>query len=276
MGWLSIHNEICEKNSNTGQEICAAYNSFLFILLQGFEIVQESSETIIAFGTLALAFFTFTLWRATNSMLVSAREDGARMERSIDEASRAAIAMQSVAKSMEINAAEIVRSVKHQETFGQAQLRAYISVLIGGARYQDDTIRFEASPIIINTGHSPAKNLRYRISADILPVPLPADFKFPLPKDSRGSNLLGPQQTSQMIAVVAERIAEEDVERTKAAIGCSLYVWGRIRYEDIFGITRRCTFCQQIYWVALGPMIEDGTIPMNIRGWYLGKHNHAS
>lgn len=195
-GWLSIPNNICKQDAETSQEVCTTHDPALVILFQGFKILQEGSETIIALGTLALAFFTFTLWRATNSMLVSAREDGERMERSIAEAANAAAAMKSAAKSMDINTDQIIRSLRHQETFGKSQLRAYISVLIGEALYQNDDIRFETSPVIMNTGHSPAKNLIFKISAATLPVPLPKNFKLYLPRIQRGSNLLGPQQTS--------------------------------------------------------------------------------
>lgn len=214
---------------------------------------------ILTFATIVLAIFTALLWRSTRKAVgdaaASAERQGTEMARSIAEAARAAAAMEGVAKSMAVN------------------VRATISVLIGTASYQDRALKFETTPIVLNTGQTPALGLRYRIRAAILPVPLPSDFKFPLPADMKGYNVLGAGRDGGMPAVVADRIDEDRVEQTKWGDGQSLYVRGAIRYRDIFGRLHRCTFAQQIYWVSTGEMDQNWNVPLGVRGWHLGKHN---
>jgi hypothetical protein len=240
-------------------------------------------------ATSGLWFFTARLWRATVRLSEDAKATGTdqadKMERSIAEAARSAFAMEGVANSMAINVNKITESVeisraiaRQQEVFSQAQMRAYIAVLIGGALYQTDRLNFEASPVILNTGNTPARNLRYRINADILPTILPDDFRFPLPPRlaNGGNNILGSQRDGTICAMVGRRVPPEQVSDIKAGIGQSLYVWGAIRYEDIFGKTHTCTFAQRLFWEQSGPVTEKGEIPEIIRGWHIHKHNRAN
>ena len=243
----------------------------------------------LAVATTGLWVFTYKLWRSSVDLAKDTRDgekaQADKMERSIAEGARAAAAMEGVAESMAINAKQIVESVevsrtvaRHQERFAKAQMRAYISVLIDGATYQQGEVRFEAAPTIVNNGATPARNLRYRICADILPHPLPADFRFPLPTRAQGqdSNILGPQQNGIMVAVVGRLVPVDDVAKIKVGEEQSLYVWGTLSYEDIFGHLHRCTFAQQLYWQQSGPRSESGDVPEIIRGWHLSKHNRTN
>jgi hypothetical protein len=137
-------------------------------------------------------------------------------------------------------------------------------------------LRFEASPILVNRGATPARNLKFRISARVLPSELPADFKFPLPKRAQGSNILGPHQDGSMMAVVPDRIPPEDVEGVKAGSPSALYVWGTLSYEDVFGKLHRATFAQRLFWAQSGPPNENGVVPEIIRGWHLPIHNRSN
>jgi hypothetical protein len=257
--------------------------------------IKATTDPVAAFtgllvvATVGLWFFTALMWKATKRAVDDASANSARqgreMQSSIAEAARAASAMEGVAESMGVNATQIVESVnlsrgiaKHQEMFGKAQMRAYISVLIGGARYQQGALKFEASPMIVNNGATPARNLRYRIRAKILSVPLPDDFRFSLPShaENRSNNILGPQQNGSMVSVVEDYVDSNDVASIKLGITRGLYVWGTLSYEDIFGDLHRCTFAQQLYWEQSGPKSENGEIPEIIRGWHLGKHNRTN
>jgi hypothetical protein len=210
---------------------------------------------LLVFGCQALK-----LRQTIHAMKEIAAGQTADMQESIAEAARAATAMQEVSKSLEINAREIVESVKtskeiaaRQRMFGEMQMLAYVSVLIGSGVFQerDKGLRFEANPQLRNTGNTPAHKVRYRVAADILPVQLPKDFKFPLPKDVAGGALLSPHQPAQASAVVKDFIPDEEVADIKNGTGKSLFVWGAITYEDAFKITRRVTFAQQITFRGL-------------------------
>lgn len=232
-----------------------------------------------AFGVVGLGvtlWFNLEAWK-------QAKDAQADTEKALSHAERSAAAMGRVADAMAINAEQIVRSVeisgevaRQQRLLGRMQMRAYLTVLIGDGVYQDDRMNFAAHPQILNSGHTPARNVRWKIAVDILPVPLPQGYKFRLPDDRHGGTIIGPGQNAFMSAIYNIRIAEDQVIRVKAGDRDALYVWGFLAYEDIFGKTHRTTFAQQIYWHQSGPLREDGIVPEGVRGFYLPRHNRAS
>ena len=264
-------------------------------------------QTRIAFiqailSTLAAVFTGWAAWEASRAAMAAqdsvedARSDAAEQSRrfadqlrlathAADAATKSADAMKSVAESMALNTSLVLESVTvsrdvadAQRLFGRTQLRAYLAVLIGAALYQDRSanLRFEARPVILNTGHTPARNLRWRVAADVLPVPLPTDFRFPIPAHRAGSALLAPQQNANMTAVVGHYVGDADVSVVKAAHGKALYVWGYLVYEDIFRRTHRTTFAQQLAWEPVDGIDQNWRAPEKIVGLYLAKHNKAN
>ena len=236
-------------------------------------------------ATTGLWIFTAFMWLATRRIALGAETQAQDFKASIAEANRAATAMEGVAQSMATNTEQMVLSVAtnreiatRQKLFGEIQTRAYISVLIGGATFQvrDKNLKFAASPLILNTGHTPAFKLKWRIAAGILPVPMPDDFRYPIPFNSKGSAILGPQQNGSMVAVVPDFVNDDMVQIIKRGERQSLYVWGTLRYEDIFGRLHRCTFAQQLYWTQSGPETQNWEIPEIIRGWHLNEHNRTN
>ncbi len=232
-------------------------------------------------GALQLLVFGYQalkLRQTIQAMKDIAAGQSADMQNSIAEAARAASAMQEVSRSMDINAREIIKSVKiskeiadGQRLFGEMQMRAYVSVSIGGGIFQDRErgLRFEARPQLRNTGNTPAHKVRFRVASDILPVPLPKDFKFKLPPDFAGGALLAPQQPAQANAVVKEFAPDEDVANIKIGNGKSLFVWGYVIYEDAFKKNRRVTFAQQITFLG-----QPGS--EIVSGFYLTRHNRSN
>lgn len=208
----------------------------------------------------ALAWYTGRLYRATVKLGVDAEksglEQGKKMEASIEQAGRSAIAMEDVAKSMKINADKIVESVdvsksigENQKLYSEMQMRAYVSVDIGSAFPQNTAtgFRFEAGPILINNGMTPARNFCYVIKAGILPVPLSDDFdtKLEIPQDA-AKGLIPPRQTRFIRAVVEHLVPEDEVQGIMDGLGQSLYVWGAFAYDDVFGVHRKNEFCHRI------------------------------
>jgi hypothetical protein len=150
----------------------------------------------------------------------------------------------------------------------QRQLRAYISVTVGGALFQEGpkNLKFEARPQIINTGRTPAHHVRSIIRAAILPFPLPPDFEFPLPEEFSGGAVLGPQQTFILHGIVDDFVAEEEVEAIKPGTnGRALSAWGTVSYQDVFGTSHHTNFAQSLIWLPNG----------NIYGYYSTNHNDA-
>lgn len=207
---------------------------------------------------------TKTLVLQTESLAQTAHHLG----ESAAGAHRSAQAMEDVATHI-ANSVEAARdSVAALRERTAQQMRAYLTVIVGTALYQEEAknIRFQGLPLLLNTGHTPAHKVSYVAAADILPVPLPDDFTFPLTDDFKGASVVGAQQNNQLFALVDHFVDESEVPDIKIAKGKALYAWGTVRYEDIFGESHVTKFCQLITWLPNG----------NVFGMFIPKHNEAT
>jgi hypothetical protein len=176
------------------------------------------------------------------------------MERSIAEATRLASAMEVVSKEIAVSAKAATDSVAALKERTAQQMRAYLAVAVGAAIYQERNkpLKFEGKPLLVNSGHTPAYKVSYRAKAEILSIPLPKDFAFPLPDEVVGGAMLGPQQNATLSAIVDDFSEDAEVEDIKIGKGKCLYIWGIVTYEDIFGEARRTRFCQSLTWLPDG------------------------
>jgi hypothetical protein len=165
-------------------------------------------------------------------------------------------------------------SLKLSRDTAKRQLRAYLSVVIGEAIYQEkrkaplDALKFEARPLLLNTGQTPAHKISFKARAAIFPVPLPDEINLPETHDLiEGEGLLGPNQSANMFAVVDSYCEDCEVESIKdGSQGKGLYVWGLVTYKDAFGDSYHTRFCQHIYWTPGG----------QVRGIYVPRRNDAT
>lgn len=207
--------------------------------------------------------------RQTEELIAESAAQSKSMERSVVEAAKLTAAMEKVAQDISISAKAATDSVSALRERTAQQMRAYLTVLIGGGIYQEreKNLKFEGKPNIINTGHTPAHRVRHKVKSSILAVPLPQDFAFPLPQEFTGGSVMGPQQTAMISAIVDDFIDERDVAAVKNGTGNrALYVWGIISYEDVFAESHYTRFCQIVTW------LPDG----KIFGYYLDRHNDAT
>jgi hypothetical protein len=190
---------------------------------------------IIALGQLGVYWYQAVKLKET---VASSTEQSKSMEKHIGESARGADAMERIANILKDGYAK--------------QTRAYITVLIGEATYQSkmDGLKFDVKPLVVNTGFSPARNVWHRLSVNILPVPLPDNFDFPLPDKRSRLGIIASQQRAYIMAAVPEYVPEIEVSDIKVgANGMGLYVWGVIDYEDISGNTHYTKFCHQVVWL---------------------------
>ena len=248
-----------------------------------------TSDRIIALATVVYAGVTVVMFRSIRSgtraahlqaqrlretiekMDEIARSQTADMKASIAQATRSAAAMEKVAADMAISSRAAAESVTTLKERTAQQMRAYLTVVIGSGCYQerDKNLKFAGHPTLINAGHTPARKVGYRASADILPIDLPEDFTFPLPAKTIGASVIGPQQSNVMLAVVERFVPDQDVELIKSGKGgTALCVWGVVTYEDFFGEPHQTKFCQMLTWLP----DEKQTI----FGFYNARHNDAT
>jgi hypothetical protein len=154
----------------------------------------------------------------------------------------------------------------------KTELRAYLAVVVGSAAFQERLeparrdLKFEARPLLLNTGRTPASRIRFKARSAILPVPLPDGIDLPVTYDKDpGEGVLGTNQNAQMFATLDGFCQDSEVETIKKGEGSALYVWGLVTYDDVFGDTHETLFCQQIYWVG-----------QVIHGYYIPNRNHAA
>lgn len=189
------------------------------------------------------------------------------MTASIGQATRSAAAMEGVATAMSQNLAHTREMLGQQRRYAQMQLRSYLSVIIGTAVYQETgkDIRFEAKPTVVNTGQTPAQNVVMNLRAEILPIPAPAGFAFPLPAQGQPGAEIGPRQERLLSAIVDGFVLDPDVPRIKQGHGAVLAVWGTITYSDVFGDPHTTNFGQLLTWTP------DG----RIFGLFTAEHNNS-
>ena len=109
------------------------------------DFIDANDGAISAFATAIIAAFTFTLWRTTS-------EQGRFTRMAIDDARKS----------------------------NKRELRAYLTVVVGGADYQDreTNFKFAGYPIVKNNGRTPAYKIRYWSKAEIIPDGLIDDYQF--------------------------------------------------------------------------------------------------
>jgi hypothetical protein len=221
-------------------------------------------------GLLFTLWFNLEAWRGAKSGNINTTK-------ALREAARSADAMQQVATSLGDQAKLLVETtninreiLSRQKTISELQLRAYLSVVIGGGVYQerDKNLRFEARPILLNNGNTPAQKISHKIRAAILPVPLPADYVLDRPEDTDSESLLPANQNRVMSAVVADFVEDDLVPKIMRGEDFALYAWGTVTYEDAFQLPRIVEFCHHIIW-----LVDNDGKPTNVLGYYTPGRN---
>lgn len=196
-------------------------------------------------GLLQLGVFGYQAYKLKQTV-ESAGEESKAMERHIGEAARSASAMEKIANTLQVG--------------NQAVMRAYLTVTIGTALYQErrgpgqTDLKFEGRANLLNTGNTPARRVRIRTAAEILPIPLPKDFQFPLPDASeiKDAGVVGAHQTYIVGATVKDFVPDSEIAVIKEGSRKALCIWGLITYEDIFGAEHQTKFAQWLTWYPNG------------------------
>ena len=184
------------------------------------EFIDANDGVIIAFATAIIAAFTFTLWRATS-------EQGRLTRMAIDDARKS----------------------------NKREMRAYLSVVVGGADYQDreTNFKFAGYPILKNNGRTPAYKIRYWSKAEIIPDALIENYQFQIiPTQELSQASIGPGEDRILTCIVPEFVNYAEVSDIKIGKGKALWVWGTLHYEDAFGDSHHVNFSQRLRWLING------------------------
>ena len=128
-------------------------------------------------------------------------------------------------------------------------------------------LKFEAKPNLINTGNTPARNIRIKIASDIVQVPVSKTFTYPLSDEpiKPSAGVIGAHQNCTLSAIVKDFVPDADVATIKEGNGRALCVWGVVTYDDMFGHGHTTKFGQWLHWLPNG----------NVYGYYIPDQNDA-
>ena len=167
------------------------------------------------------------------------------MKASIAEAARSADAMRDMANALTVEAEGV-----------HANLRAYLTVGLGAVvpQNKDTNYRYEVRLTLQNVGNTPANKVATNMYANLLPFPLPDDFEIPAFNPAiSGETTLGPHQTTILSAIAPQIYSDDEVNEIEHVGNKKLlYVFGTIKYEDVFGASRYAKICQAVVWLANG------------------------
>jgi len=222
-----------------------------------------TADWFLVYITAALAVATYSLYRATVNLGRDAKQSGAtqlkRMDESVREAARAATAMEGVATAMVTNTT-LMRSMI------QKQMRAYVAVEFGAATFQDAYLRFQAHPVLNNTGLTPARNVSFKIMSAFHDVRNEAEIELPDTQRITTSDVsLAPRQPLTIHGPALDKVHDGDVAEIKGGGGRRLFVWGAVTYEDIYGDKWQTNFCINYFWVG-----------ETLYSFYFPRHNSAT
>lgn len=196
----------------------------------------------VAWGTLLLVVVTAILARYTYLLWRDAKDSSSR---------QAADTKRSLEISTAVAEAATLQAKLARDRTAM-QMRAYVSVQSGMYFYQDKQTGnyFGASQIpVLNTGMTPAHDLSFRATAAVLEVPLPLDFDYPLPLSNGSQAVLGPHQTFLIGDLIPQgEISDADVQAILRNEGKAFFVWGEVKYRDVFEEEHYTRFCHQVLW----------------------------
>jgi hypothetical protein len=173
------------------------------------------------------------------------------MRASITEASRAAMAMERIANEIAASVQTTTQMATDQRDFWQRQMRAYISITDPAFVPQNRETPYHAEVLMhmINTGHTPAHNVRFAARVRVFSFPLPQDFDFVIqPDEYVASGTMNPGQRRFFRRSLDRLLTDDEIREIKTGWAQKLYIYGTLIFEDAFGIERRTDFCQFGMW----------------------------
>jgi|SRR5689334_13171675 len=195
------------RSDSSGYQTCAPFHEGVVRFLS-FIWNSATHDNIIAFGTMMIALFTWTLWRSTQRLWYVTNDTARRELRAY-------------------------LSVESGQTFRQSQ------------RHHT---RFEFRPNVVNNGRTPASKVRILSKIELRSGALPLGFDFSLsaagvPPGSMAT--IGPGK-DRFHTVIFPRTLTWSELRHHAKGNIWFHLWGQVTYEDIFRIERHTYFSSMI------------------------------
>jgi hypothetical protein len=238
------------------------------------KIIKWTVSLAIGTWILALTTFIVSVFTGINLLILKGQGRDLRQQRQVmqtqaahmeEQAVQLKAAVATMQSASERQAGEVRESLRiGQETVGtmqrnaERQLRAYITIKKCRVLCEQRPagLWLEWHPEIINTGQTPAYDLRCAAKAGIKPSTLPpgTDLMQEIERTGEGSQyVLGPGQMIWNAPHLNRHMSAGDLKNLKSPWPTSaFYVWGIVTYKDIFGKEHWTTFCSVADWDPSG------------------------
>ena len=139
----------------------------------------------------------------------------------------------------------------------QLDLRAYVSpsdveIIEQDAQNADNpslkAIAFIFKVSIKNTGNSPARKLTAVALCGKMPYPIPQGVAFAVTEPENRSVITIGSGEVKRVSATAIRYNNDEIREIMQAGGTRIYVWGMVKYEDVFGDPHWTKFCKFVQW----------------------------
>lgn len=273
--------DACEQDAEIDARAAATSDTALYIAL------GQLVASLLGLGGVGYTvFYARQAWKEAERSANAAQEalddtrsetaeQAARFESQLKVAADAATAsaqgaaaMERVAEAMNRSATTVEENLKMLKERTAQQMRAYVTVLVGEAVYQerDKGLRFQGYPHFLNTGATPAHKLQYQSSAAIVAQDEIDSFEYVISGKVNGGATLNSQQSLIPTIALADFIPDQDVISVMAGTPRVLLVWGKVTYEDIFGETHTTRFSIFYRWWV------DTNKVTRVSGYYTQNH----
>jgi hypothetical protein len=186
-----------------------------------------------------------------------ARQQGGALTTSLEHTARSAAAMETVAAAMRTNAETTTELLQLQKDVFEKNLRAYLTPQLGAVVPEDreEDNRHEVRTVIKNAGNTPARAIFVTARLRVLPHPLPADADLslpPTPAQPTFDGMLPAHETFYTRNWLEGFLSDAENVAIRELDGSALYIYGVVRYTDIFNRQRETRFCYMIGWDSRG------------------------
>ena len=169
------------------------------------------------------------------------------------------------------------RLVRDAKETAKRELRAYVSIAVGEIKIIEVGRETIIEAVGVNHGKTPAHNVRYCGSIEILDHPLPYDFHMSEPiGEATSGTVLFPGKESKSTCTRAAKLTLEEANRLTSSDVSRVYIHGSVIYEDVFGETQNSQFLASIPSSDIQPLMTPGTGEVEVRFIYNREHTKAT
>jgi hypothetical protein len=209
--------------------------------------IESNSDFVTAAATIAIAFFTWTLYRATRKLWKVSQEQSRDMKDSLAIAQEAADAAKDSARV----ARDTLTSTR-RAFISLKSITAEQAMIYRGLDGHQEAQHWMFSPCWVNMGDTPTKNLSISINWKVFDYEIPKAFDFPYDNKSNATTNI-PMAIGPKCEVICGAFALHYLRILDPIMGLqnsNLYIWGEAIYDDIFDNPHCTRFCVKMIFLT--------------------------